>query len=251
MKLSVCIEMVFGDKTFTDRIAKVAQAGLHYFEFWGWPGKDIKAIKKAAQEWGVEPSVFCVKGGALVDPGQKDSYIEGLKETIAVAKNLGVKTLITTTGNEIPGISRDAQHSSIVSTLKAAAPVAEDAGVTLVLEPLNVLVDHKGYYLYSSDEAFRIIDEVGSDNVKLLFDIYHQQITEGHVISRIKANIGKIGHFHVADNPGRNEPGTGELNYGNIFKVIEESGYDRFVGLEYKPTVDPIETLKAIGSIAP
>jgi hydroxypyruvate isomerase len=251
VKLSVCIEMVMGDPVFEDRIAKVAEAGLGYFEFWGWEGKNIEAIRQRAAAAGVSPSVFCVKGASLVDESLRGQFVQGFEETLPVARALGVTTLIATTGNERTDVGRAAQHANVVAALRLAAPLAEAAGVTIVLEPLNVLVDHEGYFLSSSDEGFDIVDEVGSPSVKLLFDIYHQQITEGHVIRRLTANIAKIGHFHVADNPGRHEPGTGELNYARIFEAIEATGYDRFVGLEYSPTASAVETLRAVAQLVP
>jgi hydroxypyruvate isomerase len=110
-------------------------------------------------------------------------------------------------------------------------------------------VNHKGYYLATSAEGFEVIREVGSPAVKLLFDIYHQQITEGNLIANIRAGIDLIGHFHTADNPGRNELGTGEINYRNVFKAIEETGYQGF-GLEYAPIADPAETLKGALALA-
>ncbi len=115
----------------------------------------------------------------------------------------------------------------------------------LVFEPLNTLVDHKGYYLYSSEEAFRIADQVNSPKVKVLYDIYHQQITEGHLIKRITKNIDKIGHFHAAGNPGRHELYFGEINYSEVFKAIDETGYTGSIGLEYFPIEEPEKGIKA------
>ena len=122
----------------------------------------------------------------------------------------------------------------------------EDAGVTLVIEPLNELVNHAGYYLIRSDEAFQIIDEVGSPRVKVVFDIYHQQISEGHVINNITKNIDKIAHFHAAGNPGRHELTIGELHYPSIFQVIQNTDYTGYVGLEYWPINDPLAGLKEV-----
>ena len=113
-----------------------------------------------------------------------------------------------------------------------------------MVEPLNILVNHRGYFLSQSKEAFQIIDEVGSSNVKILFDIYHQQISEGNLIANITANIDKIGHFHVADNPGRHEPGTGEINYTNVFAAIRKTGFDGFVGMEMWPVGDHAEAVR-------
>jgi hydroxypyruvate isomerase len=130
--------------------------------------------------------------------------------------------------------------------LKHVAPLFEDAGVTLVVEPLNILSNHMGYYLSSSYEAFEICNVVGSPRVKVLYDIYHQQISEGNLIPTIRKYFDLIGHLHVADVPGRHEPGTGEINYKNVFKAISDLGYDKYVGLEYSPTINTAETVKNV-----
>jgi hydroxypyruvate isomerase len=122
----------------------------------------------------------------------------------------------------------------------------EDTGITLVIEPLNELVDHVGYYLVRSKEAFEIIDEVDSLRVKVVYDIYHQQISEGQLIANIAANIGKIAHFHAAGNPGRHELNIGELHYPSILAAIGETDYDGYVGLEYWPVNDPLAGLREV-----
>ena len=251
LKFSVCIEMIFTDLPVEERPKAVADAGLPGVEFWGWQNKDLEALTKACEEAGVEIAGFvCEAPGALVDATNREAWVAGAKQSIDKAAEIGVKTLIVTTGNEIEGVSRWAQHDAIVNGLRAVAPYAEDKGVTLVLEPLNVLVDHKGYYLASSGEGFDIVRAVESPAVKLLYDIYHQQITEGFLIPTIRENIELIGHFHVADVPGRNEPGTGEINYANVFKAIEETGYAGWVGLEFKPTEDSAAALAKVKEIA-
>ena len=123
-------------------------------------------------------------------------------------------------------------------------PLLEREGITLLVEPLNTLVNHPGYFLASSEEAFDIVKQVGSQYVKVLFDIYHQQITEGHLIANIRENITWIGHFHAAGNPGRHELSNGELNYEQIFKAIDETGFTGYIGLEYFPLEEPSIGLK-------
>lgn len=248
IKFSVCIEALYGKiPTYVERIEKVANVGMKAFEFWGFGNKDIDAIKSAKDKYGLEVATFGADvGGPLVDPANRNKIVDGLKKSAEIAHKLDCKSLIVTTGNEILGVSRDEQHKSIVDGLKIAAKVMEDEGLTLCLEPLNILVNHKGYYLYTSSEAFQIIDEVGSPNIKILYDIYHQQITEGNLIATITANIEKIGHFHLADVPGRHEPGTGEINYRNVFKSISQTGYDKFVGLEYWPIGSDDDSLKML-----
>ena len=253
LKLSACIEMIFGDvPEFVDRIDEVAKCGLPAFEFWGWHGKDLPAICAKADANDLAIAGFCCDStGALVDPANTDAWVEGAKESIGKATEFGVPTLIVTTGNEMD-IPREDQHNAIVAGLKGVAPEAEGQGITLVLEPLNLLVDHAGYYLSTSVEGFEIVNKVGSPRVKLLYDIYHQQITEGQLIATITENIDLIGHFHVADVPGRFEPGTGEINYVNVFKAIAETSYDAYVGLEYRPTgghADSLESTKKIAGL--
>jgi len=250
LKLSVCIEMLFNQLDILDRPAAVAEVGLPGLEFWGWKSKDVDAIKARADAAGVKIAGFCVEAGTpLVNPDTTGQWVEDAKASILEAKRVGVPTLIVTTGQEME-ICRKAQHDAVVAGLKGLAPFAEEHGITLVLEPLNVLTDHKGYFLVTSDEGFEIVDEVSSPRVKLLFDIYHQQISEGNLTVRITENIAKIGHFHVADVPGRFEPGTGEINYQNVFARMSELDYDGFVGLEFRPSTDAATALKQVKCIA-
>ena len=251
LKLSACIEMIYSDLPFVERIAQVGRAGLRAFEFWGWEDKDIDAIGEAKDKAGVAvASIVGSGGGDLVDPAQRGAFVQGVGKSIETAHRLGCKTLIIVTGNGRAGVPRAAQHHSIVEGLKQAAPLAEAESVTLALEPLNILVDHKGYYLSTSAEGFQILNEVASPNVKLLYDIYHQQITEGNLIANIEAGIKDIAHFHVADVPGRHEPGTGEINYRNVFKRIDALGYQGYVGLEYGPVADAGDTLRHVMELA-
>ncbi len=260
-KLSVCICTVFREVDFVERIAKVQASGLGAFEFWGWSGVDLEAVAAAKAEAGLELAAICVDTadpavregkakGQLVNPACREAFVAACHETIEVAHRLGTQTIIATVGNEQEGMTRDAQHQSIIDGMAAVAKAGEDAGVTFVLEPLNTLVNHKGYYLWSSHEGFEICRAVASPAVKLLFDIYHQQIMEGNLIQNITENIDLIGHFHSADVPGRHEFGTGEIHYANVLRAIDATAYDRYVGLEYHPTGDAAESLARIREIA-
>jgi hydroxypyruvate isomerase len=247
--LSVCVEMVYDDEPFHDRIHRAAAADVDAVEFWDWREKDLDAVESAADEAGVE-IVGCVAGGELTDPEAADDTVETIRESIETAADLGIPTLIATTGPDQDGLDRQTQHDTIVDVLSRVAPDAEDAGVTIALEPLNTVVDHPGYYLTTSEEGFEIVDAVGSPNVTLLYDVYHQQITEGNVIQTISEHVEDIGHIHVADVPGRHEPGTGELNYANVFGAIDAAGYDGYVGCEFSPTGDPDEAMAGVLEIA-
>ena len=251
LKFSVCIEMIFRDLPFLDRISAAAEAGYSTVEFWSWRNKDMSAVADKLAEEGVAVAAFladCGKG--LWDPDTYKDWIKGAADYIDQAVAVGATGLIATTGNELTHIPRDQQHEAVVEGLKAIAPYAEEKNITLSLEPLNVLVDHAGYYLVTSEQGFQVIDEVGSPQIKLLYDIYHQQITEGNILATICANMDKIGHLHVADVPGRQEPGTGELNYQNIFSRIADSDYQGYVGLEFKPSTTSEEALAKVLKIA-
>lgn len=234
MKLSVCIDAVFMGQDVETSIKKVKAAEIGAVEFWTWEDKDIEKLKRAKRETGMEIAAFCTGFISLVDAPERSKYIDSLKRTIAAAKELGCKIIISQTGNELP-ISREEQHRSLVDGLKECVPYLEEADMTLVIEPLNLRVDHAGYYLSSSDEAFAVMKEVGSPNVKMLFDIYHQQITEGDLIRRIREYIPYIGHFHAAGNPGRHELYHSEIDYKKVFEAISETGYNGYIGLEYFP----------------
>lgn len=258
IKLSACIEMLFSDAgDFYSRFTAAKQAGLNAVEFWGWTGKDLGRVKEELAKNELTLAACCISGdkNPLVDEFNKkrllyrdsaEPFKAAVSETIAVAKDIGTDTLIVTVGQERNDATRYEQHSNIVRALKAAAPILEDAGMMLVVEPLNVLCDHRGYFLASSYEAFEIMEEVDSSAVKVLYDIYHQQISEGNLIPTIKKYIDLIGHFHLADVPGRHEPGTGEINYPNVFKAIDSLGYSKHVGMEYSSIAASAESVKAV-----
>lgn len=235
LKPSVCIDSVFEGESFKKACEFVSQSGIKYIEFWGWWDKDLEELVKHQQENNLSISACCTKFVSLVDANLRSLYLEGLKASIAAAKKLNTNILISQVGDFIVGVSRDVQYRSLIDGLKKAAPLLEESNITLVIEPLNDQVDHAGYFLVKSEEAFKVIEEVNSPNIKVVFDIYHQQISEGQLIKNIVSNIDKIGHFHAAGNPGRNELQRGEINYPEVFKAIKETEFSGYVGLEYWP----------------
>jgi hydroxypyruvate isomerase len=244
MKVSICVDAVYMDKDFVESLKEISSIGVKAFEFWSWWDKDLKVIKDAKDELGLEVAAFCTKFVSLVDKSKREEYISGLKESIEAAKFMGCKTLISQVGNNT-NAPRQVQRQNIIDGLKECVPLLKEAGITLVLEPLNIYVDHANYYLYSSREGFDIVKAVGSRNVKLLFDLYHQQIMEGNLIINSTNNIDKIAHFHAAGNPGRHELSFGEVNYKEVFKAIDAVGYEGFVGFEYFPVEEPAKGIKA------
>jgi hydroxypyruvate isomerase len=237
-KPSVCIDAVFGNLPLDQAIAAVADSGIDAFEFWGWWDKDLAVIEAAKDRYGLDVAACCTKFVSLVDPSVRGEYLAGLDESIAAAQRLGCHTLISQVGDFRMGVDRGEQHRSLVEGLKAAARMLEGSGITLVIEPLNELVDHPGYYLVRSDEAFQIVDQVDLPQVKVVYDIYHQQISEGNLIATITRNVHRIGHFHAAGNPGRHELNVGEIHYPAVFEAIRGTGFQGYVGLEYWPIHD-------------
>ena len=252
-KLSVRVEALFRDMNLPQMMEKVAEAGYQGFEFGNWRAQDAAAITKVKNKLGLECACLVgnravnPKGMTLVDPADRAAFLAEIQASAEAARRFETTRLVTLTGNELP---REAQHKSIVEGLKRAHDVVAPHGVTLIVEPLNTLVNHQGYYLNHTAEAFEIMREVSSPNVKILFDIYHVQIMDGNLIDTIRKNIASIGHFHVGDVPGRHEPGTGEINYANVFRAIRETGFRDFVAMEYMPSKDPMATLAAVRAMA-
>ena len=248
LKMSAPLDWFPGD-TPVQRIEAAAAWGLPAYEWLG-PEGDFDAMRAKSDELGIQLSCIVGAGaiapGGMVNPDDHEKVIAQFKERVALAKRLGCKRLVGLSGNESKDIPREQQTENVIQCVKKLAPIAEDNDVILVMEALNPLVDHRGYFMCTTAHTMQILEAVDSKNVKMLFDIYHQQITEGNVIRNLTKNIRRIGHFHVADNPGRKEPGSGELNYTNIFKAIEKSHYDGFVALECGHTTDNYEdTLRA------
>ena len=247
-KPSVCVDAVFEGVKIEEACKAVSESGIPAIEFWGWWNRDIIALKEAAKRYHLGISACCTKFISLVDPALRRDYLEGLKQTIDIAQQIDTNIIISQVGDYLPGVPRKTQQKSVIEGLKEAALLLENTGITLTIEPLNEKVDHEGYYLVNSKEAFQIVKEVGSKNIKVLFDIYHQQISEGDLIQNILPNIGYIGHFHAAGNPGRNELQKGEINYPEIFKAISSTKFKGYVGLEYWPTSEPVNVLKEVNN---
>jgi hydroxypyruvate isomerase len=232
-----------------DALGLLAGLGFDGYEMFDW--RDANVLETFLQQKD-KYSLKCeclvgnkgvvAPGCGLVNPREREEFLRQMSMGMEAAKKIGAPQLVTLTGNELGGMPRSEQMSNAVAALRAAAPMLERNGITAIVEILNTYVNHAGYFLYYVRDGAELIDRVGSPNVKLLFDIYHVQIMEGNLIENIRNNIDRIGHFHIGDVPGRHEPGTGEINYRNVFRAIYELG-DRFQGsaaLEYRPLV-PLE----------
>ena len=241
---SLCIDLLYlefgkNGPIFSDTEKLLAgmelakKTGYKTVEFWDWATRDYKRLLEKKQELGLNVSAICAKDrGTLTDPQTFDSALKGLEDSIEAAKQFECPNIIIT-ADPNPAIDRDTAHKNIVEGLKKMAPLAEAAGVTLVLEPIS-----GSSYFVDSKEAFEVLKEVGSKNVKLLYDIFHYQLMEGNIVQTLKENIDWIGHIHAASVPGRNEITTGEIDYAYILKAVKESGYSGYFGIEYLPTAD-------------
>jgi hydroxypyruvate isomerase len=227
-------------------IAKADELGVGAVEFFDLDSADPAAVRDACEEHDVDVAAVLGSGDAAnvddrdapaaVNPYHHDTVVAALEDALETAAAVNAGTLILTVGPDQGGFDHTTQRRALEDVLRAVAPTAEDVGVTVGVEPLNVLVDHPGYFLTESEEAFDIVRAVDSERVTVLFDAYHQQITEGDVIRNLTENVDDVGHVHVADNPGRYEPGSGEMAYGNILRALDEAGYDGYVGMEFFET---------------
>lgn len=244
---SACVEMLFteaGDD-LPARIEAAGAAGMDAIEFWMWRGRDLEAIATAAARAGVEVAGICVEPwGQLTDPATHEEFWRGVRESCAAAETLGCSTLITQAGDDRPGVPRAEQHAAIVAALRGAAPIVAEAGITLIVEPLNDRIDHPGYFLTSNAEGIEIVKEVASPHVKMLYDRYHSLVMGEAIGEGVADDMDLVHHVHIADTGGRAEPGTGDADWAAEVAFLRERGYTGALGLEYRPTVATVESLK-------
>lgn len=263
MKYSICIENFYKDLFFDNKFAAAKKDGFEYCEFWTWKDRNWGSVKKAITHSDIKIAAFSGDDEySLINPDENSLYIEFIKKSIKKAKEIHCSYLVihsdalNTDGSakEISKpLSYEAKLLNMYQVLKRMAPLAEEEDVTLVLEPLNTRLGqpraHKNYFLEYPKPAFELTRQVGSNNIKVLYDIYHMQLMAGNVIKTLEKNIDQLGYIHLADVPGSHEPGTGELNYNNILKALDSMGYNGFVGFELLPSETDEKAFKAIKGI--
>ncbi|MDQ0304016.1 2-oxo-tetronate isomerase [Ancylobacter polymorphus] len=236
------LTMLFNEVPFLDRFEKAAAAGFTGVEYlfpYDFPVEELVAKLKAnnlkqvlhnlpAGNWGAG------ERGIAILPERVDEFRAGVDKAIDYATALGCPQVNILAGIVPAGADRELLHNTFVNNLKFAAPKIKEAGLKLLIEPINTR-DIPGFFLNYTKQAKAIIEEVGSDNLFIQYDIYHMQIMEGDLARTIEANLSQIAHIQLADNPGRNEPGTGEINYPFLFRHLDAIGYEGWVGCEYKP----------------
>lgn len=238
-----------------DQLNFMADQGFRAFEDNGMKGRSVALQEKMAQTMAkrnIEMGVFVAHEIYWTQPNLtsgneelREKFLKEIKESVEVAKRVNAKWVTVVPGFVDQRIDDDFQTSNVVEALKRAAGILEPHGITMVLEPLNFR-DHPGLFLKESPQAYQICKAVDSPSCKILFDIYHQQIQEGNLIPNIEATWEEIAYFQVGDNPGRNEPTTGEINYKNVFKLIHSKGFDGVVGMEHGNSMDGREGEMAV-----
>lgn len=252
LRTKIAVSPKWFQGTHVEQIEQIAAAGFPAFETLGcgrWDDKE--AVRARCEELGVECGAVgggmgSIGGWGPNDPANHARFVEAVKQSIANARAIGSKRVLALSGPDIEGVGKEEQLDALAAAGRLVGPMLQDAGMILVWETLNTLVNHRGYFLVYSADGAELIKRTDHPNVKFLFDVYHQQISEGNLIRNIQNHKDQIGHYHFADNPGRHEPGTGEINYKNVFKAIYETGYRDIVACEFgklAPTEEVLEIL--------
>jgi len=249
-KFAANLTMLFNELEFLARFEAAAKAGFRGVEYlFPYPFPKERLAEELSKHQLVQvlhnlPAGDWAAGerGIAVDPTRVGEFQEGVGKAIEYATALGCKQVNCLAGITPKNISADQARSTFIDNLKFAAPKLGAANIKLLIEPINTR-DIPGFFLSGTKQALAIMDEVGSPNLLLQYDIYHMQIMEGDLAPTIERNLARIAHLQLADNPGRNEPGTGEINYPFLFQFLDNLGYEGWIGCEYKPKTTTLEGL--------
>ncbi len=241
-KFAANLTMLFNEHDFLDRFQAAADAGFKGVEYLFPYAYDKQQLAEQLQKHGLTQVLHNLPAGnwdggergIAVLPERVGEFQDGVGRAIEYATALGCKQVNCLAGKVPAGLDADTAHKTFVDNLQFAAGKLKDAGIRLLVEPINTY-DIPGFYLNRTEQAAALLQDVGSDNLFIQYDIYHAQRQEGELANTIKKHLDRIAHIQLADNPGRNEPGTGEINYAWLFKYIDGTGYDGWIGCEYKP----------------
>ncbi len=236
------------------QLAKAAEAGVQSVElvteYVKWSDADASRFVSTAKSYGLGVDAllnshdWTKRPVTMVNPDHLDGFLADLHTSIEWAKRLGCPQIIIMSGNEQPGMTHDAQYASMVQAAKRGADLAHANEVVLILENLNSKVNHKGYFLTSARESLRCVKEVNHPNLRMLFDIYHEAVQHGDPIPALLEAEPYVAVFHVADEPGRNDPGTGQMKWDDIYRAIGKTSYDGYIALEYLAKGDEVMSLQ-------
>ncbi len=249
-KFSANLSFLYQDLAFLDRFAAAAKDGFGALEYLGPYAEPKEKVADTLQANGLKQALFNVPSGDWAGgergiaclPDRIEEFRSGISLALDYAKALACPQVNVISGLVPKGADLETLEKVLVENLKYAARLTADAGVKLLIEPIN-LRDIPGFFLSNTDHAERILEKVGSDNLYIQYDFYHMQIMQGDLIPTFTRLKDRIAHVQIADNPGRNEPGTGEINYGFILSELDRLGYDGWVGCEYKPKAGTSEGL--------
>ena len=259
LRRAACIDALYGELPFLERFRAAKDDGFDAVEFWSWTDKDLPAVKAAAER--AEIPICGFNGDAelsLIDPDQRAVYLAFLRRSVKAAQFLGAASVTIHSnglgeGGAVIHDYRELSHTvklcALFRGLEDCARIAEDSGVSMNLEPLNVKRDHVGNFLQTTRMAAELIQLVNSPKLRVLYDAYHMQLNEGNLCGTIRRYAGTFGHVHAADAPGRHEPGTGGIFYSAVYRALEESGYVGLVGYELFPLRTTAEAVRAIMAV--
>ena len=241
-KFAANLTMLFNEVPFLDRFERAAKAGFTAVEFLFPYAHAAEEIRARLQAHGLQLVLHNLPAGdwdagdrgLACHPGRVSEFREGVAQAIAYARALGVHQLNCLAGKAPDGVTDAVLRRTFIENLRFAAAALGEAGLTLLIEPINTF-DIPGFYLSRTAQALEILDEVGAANLRLQYDIYHAQRMEGELAATLSAHLDRIGHVQIADNPGRHEPGTGEIHFAYLFDHLDRIGYAGWVGCEYKP----------------
>ena len=241
-KFAANLTMLFTEAAFLDRFALAARAGFDAVEFLLPYDFEAAQIRRALDDNGLRLVLHNLPSGDWAGgdrgiaglPDRIEEFRAGVPRAIAYATALGCPRVNCLAGILPQGTAPEAARAVLVENLRFAAPRLEAAGIELLLEPVNTR-DVPGFLVNRTADGLAILDEAGVGNVRLQYDLYHAQVMEGNLAPTLETNLARIGHIQVADNPGRHEPGTGEINYPYLFARLDQLGYAGWIGLEYKP----------------
>lgn len=250
-KLAANLTMMFNEHTFLDRFDAAADAGFKAVECIAPYVEPAEVVRERLERRGLSLALFnfppgnwaAGERGIGADPSRKDEFRRSVDLALEYARATGCKKLHLMAGKLALGADRALWTETLVENLRFAADAVVGEGIEVVVEPINTRVDIPGYFYDTTAAAVAVMDAAGRPNVKLLYDIYHMQIMEGDLARTVERLLPRIGHVQLADNPGRNEPGTGEINYSWLLSRLDALGYGGWIGCEYKPAGDTVAGL--------
>jgi len=254
MTLSLCLEMIFRDRPFIERLAEAARLGYRAVEFWDWRDKDVDGVAAEADRLGL--AIAAISGNrkhALIAPGERARLLDEMEQVFAIAARLRCRNIMMLSdvlapdgsAAAIPSASDDEKRNSVIEGLRALAERIGGRDLTLLLEPLNTVLDHRGCFLDSSDTAATVVEQVAHPRVRLLYDVYHMSMMGEDARAEIEKKARWIGYLHAADVPGRHEPGSGTIPWPAIRDQLKKQAYPGFIGMEFSPCGSDDEAARA------